>query len=355
MITDDLDGARGDLSISSPSADFGMGPQQLTALGILVDLEYRAGDWDSSAVLAERLVGLVEDTGQMWMLAFAHAVAVLVPAGRGQWDLAEQHLLAAEEASAVIANQASRAYTDNAAVHLAYCRGDAAGVINAAKDLLADRGSPHEPGVVGWPPQYASALVDLRRLKDADVALTGMEDLARDRHHRSRQAALARVRGELEAAERRTSEARAAFLNALGLGAGQGDALEAAVAHAAYGRFLRRRGERRNAVSHLHRAEEMFRRLGAAPFLRRCEAELTASGQRTTPKAGVVGPTSLTPQELAVARLVCAGRRNQQIADELVLSVKTVTYHLGHVYTKLGVRSRTELVAQWRSTPYGGT
>ncbi len=251
MITDDLDGARGDLSISIPSADLGMGPQQLTALGILVDLEYRAGDWDSSAVLAERLVGLVEDTGQTWMLAFAHAVAVLVPAGRGQWDLAEEHLHAAEEASAVIANQASRAYTDNAAVHLAYCRGDADGVVSAAKDLLVDRGGPHEPGVVGWPPQYASALVDLRRLKDADEAakrdgrtgprtttpLTPSCSCARSRRTRGNRAPHVRGASRLHR--------RAA------LGAGQGDALETAVAHAAYGRFLRRRGERRSAVSRL--------------------------------------------------------------------------------------------------------
>ena len=120
------------------------------------------------------------------------------------------------------------------------------------------------------------------------------------------------------------------------------------MAHAAYGRFLRRRGERRNAVEQLGIAQDLFTGLGAAPFLARCESELAACGKATTGNAIDTGHTTLTPQELAVARLVAEGRRNQEIADELVLSVKTVSYHLGHVYTKLGIRSRTELASQWK-------
>jgi DNA-binding NarL/FixJ family response regulator len=46
-----------------------------------------------------------------------------------------------------------------------------------------------------------------------------------------------------------------------------------------------------------------------------------------------------------VARLVCAGRSNREVAAELVISVKTVEYHLGNAYTKLAVNSRTQLAA----------
>jgi DNA-binding CsgD family transcriptional regulator len=46
-----------------------------------------------------------------------------------------------------------------------------------------------------------------------------------------------------------------------------------------------------------------------------------------------------------VARLAAAGRTNQEIADALFLSVRTVESHLSHAYAKLGVRSRTELAA----------
>jgi DNA-binding NarL/FixJ family response regulator len=55
----------------------------------------------------------------------------------------------------------------------------------------------------------------------------------------------------------------------------------------------------------------------------------------------------LTPQEQAVARFVAVGATNQQAAPELCISVKTVQYHLTHVYSKPGIRSRSELAAQF--------
>jgi DNA-binding NarL/FixJ family response regulator len=51
----------------------------------------------------------------------------------------------------------------------------------------------------------------------------------------------------------------------------------------------------------------------------------------------------LTPQELAVARLVATGMANREVAGELIVSPKTVEYHLGHVFAKLEIRSRTQL------------
>ena len=55
---------------------------------------------------------------------------------------------------------------------------------------------------------------------------------------------------------------------------------------------------------------------------------------------------ALTPQEQAVTRLVCEGLTNLEVAAQLVLSVKTVGYHLGNAYAKLGVHSRAQLVAK---------
>ena len=54
----------------------------------------------------------------------------------------------------------------------------------------------------------------------------------------------------------------------------------------------------------------------------------------------------LTPAELAVARLVAAGRSNRETAAELYVSVKTVEFHLGHIFGKLGIRSRKDLIAR---------
>lgn len=51
----------------------------------------------------------------------------------------------------------------------------------------------------------------------------------------------------------------------------------------------------------------------------------------------------LSRRERQIVRLAANGRTNREIADELVLSVRTVESHLAHVYTKLGISGRTEL------------
>ncbi|GAA1480841.1 response regulator transcription factor [Gordonia sinesedis] len=58
--------------------------------------------------------------------------------------------------------------------------------------------------------------------------------------------------------------------------------------------------------------------------------------------------TTLTPREIDVLRRVATGRSNRETAKDLHLSEMTVKSHLVHVFTKLGVRSRTAAVAEAR-------
>lgn len=51
----------------------------------------------------------------------------------------------------------------------------------------------------------------------------------------------------------------------------------------------------------------------------------------------------LTAREREIADLVAAGRTNREVAEQLVLSAKTIEAHLRNIYAKLGVRSRVEL------------
>ena len=53
--------------------------------------------------------------------------------------------------------------------------------------------------------------------------------------------------------------------------------------------------------------------------------------------------TQLTPQQLQIVRLVAGGASNKDVAAQLVLSPRTVDYHLRNVFAKIGISSRAEL------------
>ena len=55
-------------------------------------------------------------------------------------------------------------------------------------------------------------------------------------------------------------------------------------------------------------------------------------------------PEELTPREAEVLRLIARGRSNPEIAAELVISELTVKTHVGHIFTKLGVRDRAAAI-----------
>ena len=56
----------------------------------------------------------------------------------------------------------------------------------------------------------------------------------------------------------------------------------------------------------------------------------------------------LTDRELEVLRLLAAGRRNRDIAQELVATAETVKKHVSHIFDKLGATNRTQAVARAR-------
>src|SRR5207248_8751567 len=110
------------------------------------------------------------------------------------------------------------------------------------------------------------------------------------------------------------------------------------------GERLRRSRRRKEARSILRSAIERFERLGAAPWAERANGELRASGETVQPGA-VIATNELTPQELQVALTVAKGATNREAGAALFLSPKTIEAHLGRVYRKLGIRSRTELAS----------
>ncbi len=116
----------------------------------------------------------------------------------------------------------------------------------------------------------------------------------------------------------------------------------AARAHLLYGEWLRRGNRRKDARTELRTAYDQLSEMGIEAFAERARRELLATGD-TVRKRTVETATELTPQEACIARLAVDGRTNVEIGTQLFLSTRTVEWHLGKVYSKLGVGSRRDL------------
>jgi DNA-binding CsgD family transcriptional regulator len=76
------------------------------------------------------------------------------------------------------------------------------------------------------------------------------------------------------------------------------------------------------------------------------EAIAYATGARGERKRPSFGWESLTPTELRVVTLVSEGLTNPQVAERLFIARGTVKVHLAHIFSKLGVSTRSELAAE---------
>jgi DNA-binding NarL/FixJ family response regulator len=143
------------------------------------------------------------------------------------------------------------------------------------------------------------------------------------------------ARAQLLLADGAPAEALAALREVLRMWLDLGWPHAAGRARLLTGRALRGLGDEPSAVAELTAARTTFAELGATADVREVEALLSQSR----------APMGLTAREVEVLRLVAAGRSNQEIAEQLVLSEKTVARHLSNMYTKLGVGSRTAAAA----------
>ncbi|WHM40946.1 helix-turn-helix transcriptional regulator [Streptomyces sp. BPTC-684] len=326
----------------------------LVALAFLTDTEYRAGLWDEAIAHGTQAVSLAEDTDQISILAVVHALTAFPLAGRGDFEAAEAHARAAMQHARTLAdvNDGAFAATALALVHSA--RGDDENTVAELSPFLSEeivhRSGLEEVGIVPWRPLLSEALTRLGRKDEALEVLIPYESGATERGRWLEQASAARCRGSLQEAYGNHEAADHAFREGLQLCRQGAPCWEEALLHFSYGAFLRRTGQRKKAVAELESAHTMFLHLQAAPYLERCVRELAGCG-RVTARRGGVSPAKLTAQELTVARLARRGMSNREIARELVLSVKTIEYHLGNVYTKLGITSRMGLIAKLDEEP----
>ena len=106
------------------------------------------------------------------------------------------------------------------------------------------------------------------------------------------------------------------------------------------------RGDRAPGLEALGTALHLYSSTGATWDVSRVRLRLRELGVRRR-LVKTARPTSgwngLTDAEMGVVRLVADGLTNRAIAERLYVSPHTVSMHLRHVFTKLGIRSRVEL------------
>src|SRR6266404_2428224 len=104
--------------------------------------------------------------------------------------------------------------------------------------------------------------------------------------------------------------------------------------------------DREAAIDALGRTLALYTELGATWDARRARSRLRELGVRRrliTAEPETNGWAALTTSELTVARLVVEGLTNREVAERLFVSPHTVSSHLRHVFSKLGITSRVEL------------
>jgi DNA-binding CsgD family transcriptional regulator len=113
-------------------------------------------------------------------------------------------------------------------------------------------------------------------------------------------------------------------------------------AHLLYGEWLRRERRRLDAREQLGTAYAMLEGMGIEAFADRARRELRATGA-TARKRTVATGGELTAQEALIARLAREGLSNPEIGTRLFISARTVQSHLGKVFAKLAISSRSQL------------
>jgi DNA-binding NarL/FixJ family response regulator len=98
--------------------------------------------------------------------------------------------------------------------------------------------------------------------------------------------------------------------------------------------------EIRQAIAAVRRGEALL-----DPSVQRRLLDALASNPGGIPAADAELPDGLTPREGDVLRLMAAGRTNQEIAADLVVSEGTVKTHVNRIFSKAGVRDRGQAVA----------
>jgi predicted ATPase/DNA-binding NarL/FixJ family response regulator len=163
-----------------------------------------------------------------------------------------------------------------------------------------------------------------------------------------------KLRGEVLAALQRPAEAEAALTAAQALAAAQGARPMQWRVCSALGNLYQAQGRNTEAEQAFATARTLIEELAATivdeplrdNFLYQVTAMLPHTRSLSAKHAAKQASGGLTEREREVAILIAQGKSNQEIADGLIVSKRTIETHVGNIMFKLGCTSRTQ-IAVW--------
>ncbi|MEU8827500.1 LuxR C-terminal-related transcriptional regulator [Streptomyces sp. NPDC048636] len=303
---------------------------------------FLTGYWDQAARDVDRGLAMVATHGRVFDRAMLFSLSAMIEAARGDQSAAARSVGLATEASRDLDYAGPQFHIALARAVTARARGDFRGVLAALQNVAQQAAYIERARLFAacWLPIRIEALIECGRLEQARQAIAA---LAPESDPDNALLAVADIwlRGRLAEASGDPKAAEEVYATAAdALRPEQDMPLFRGLLEQAYGRCVAAQGRVADAQRHLQAAEATFTALGAIPFQVACRADLAALGTREG-----LGELEalLTPREREVAGLVGLGHTNREIAQELLLSVKTIEYHLRSIFSKLGVRNRREL------------
>lgn len=303
------------------------------------EVHRRRGNWMTAHAEAQQARRLADEMGQRALLPFADAVLGGLEALQGAHDACERHCEGSLTLGSELGIAGMEMFTGAARGMGALGAGRFGDAVAHLEGVRLASEQLEIPSVViaPWRENLIEAYVCSGRYPEAAELLVEFERRAGEADNAHVSAVLCRCRGQVH---RELGDA--AFTEAMSWHATAIDPFERARTQLWRGEHLRRTKRRAAAQRELRSAMRTFEQLGARAWAARAAAALRTAGAAVRSRARPAF-RELTPQELQVALAVCEGATNREAAAALFISPKTVEYHLGSVYRKLGVRSRTEL------------
>jgi DNA-binding CsgD family transcriptional regulator len=343
-----------------------------TILCYMIDGCDRARDYERANEWCERIADFadLEKYGELFGYCRPHYAVVLM--WRGEWAQAEEELEAAhrelssvrplmvtesvirlaelrwrqgrwEEASALFKRAEQDGLSQLGRGEMALSAGDGAAAIDLAdrhlRRIPANDSLERAPGLE----LMVRALVANDRGEDAEGYAKELRSIATDVGTDALKAAASLAEGMVAGSKGQPEESRRDLEDAVDLYDRCGAPFEGGRARIELARLLAELGRVEDAEQQAGRAMQDLLRIGASKEAERAEARIKTAGARAGGSPG--SEVGLTSRETEVLQWLARGKSNQEIADELVLSIRTVERHISTIYEKIGSSGRTARAA----------